>query len=82
MPLQGGFVSAGVPGWTVPFGPGDSGAPEMLPLPDELIFLSGITTSGPSPGMQADMDKLSREAGLDPAQYQMQWLHLDAYPNP
>ncbi len=82
MPLQRGFVSAGVPGWTVPFGPGDSGAPLLLPLPDELVFLSGVTTSGPSAGMQADMDLLSREAGLDPRKYQMQWLNLDKYPNP
>jgi hypothetical protein len=79
---QGGFVSAEVPGWTVPYGGGDSGAPIMLPLPAELVFFGGLTTSAPSPGMQADMDMLSRQAGLDPAKYQMQWVSLDKYLNP
>jgi hypothetical protein len=82
MPLQGGYVSASVEGWTVPIRGGDSGAPLMLPLPDELVFYGGITTSAPSLGMQADMDMLSRQAGLDPSKYQMQWLNLDSYPNP
>jgi hypothetical protein len=81
-PLQGGYVSAGIPGWTIPERGGDSGAPIMLPLPDELVFYMGQTTSPPSPGMQADMDMLSRKADLDPAKYQMQWLDFDKYPNP
>ena len=81
-PLQGGVVSAGIPGWTIPERGGDSGSPIMLPLPGELVFFMGQTTSPPSPGMQADMDMLSRKAGLDPAAYQMQWLDLDKYPNP
>jgi hypothetical protein len=54
----------------------------MLPLPGELIFLEGITTSPPSAEMQADMDMLSRKAGLDPSKYQMRWVNLDGYPNP
>jgi hypothetical protein len=53
----------------------------MLPLPDELVFYGGITTSPPSAQMQADMDMLSRKAGLDPRKYQMQWVNLDAYPD-
>ncbi len=81
MVLQGGFISAGVPGWTLPFRGGDSGNPIMLPLPGELVFIGGITTSAPSAAMQADMDLLSRKAGLDPRQYQMQWVNLDAYPD-
>ena len=81
MTLQGGYVSAEIPGWTVPFRGGDSGAPRMLPLPGELVFFGGITTSGPSPTMQADMDMLSRKAGLDPSKYQMQWVSLDSYSN-
>ena len=81
MTLQGGYVSAGVPGWTVPYRGGDSGAPVMLPLPEELVFLEGITTSPPSAKMQADMDMLSRQAGLDPSKYQMQWVNLDSYPD-
>ena len=82
MPLQGGYVSAGILPWDVPVRGGDSGWPRMLPLPGELVFLEGISTSPPSPGMQADMDMLSRQAGLDPSKYQMQWVSLDAYPDP
>jgi hypothetical protein len=81
MTLQGGFVSAGIPGWTVPFGGGDSGAPTMLPLPGELAMFGGLTTSPPSAEMQADMDMLSLKAGLDPRRYQMQWVDLDSYPD-
>jgi hypothetical protein len=81
MPLQGGYVSAGLPGWTVQIGGGDSGAPIMLPLPGELVFFAGLTTSPPSAQMQADMDMLSRKAGLNPRRYQMQWVNLDSYPD-
>jgi hypothetical protein len=81
MALQEGFISTGIAGWTVPFRGGDSGAPMMLPLPDELVFYGGLTTSPPSAQMQADMDMLSRRAGLDARKYQMQWVNLDAYPD-
>ena len=54
------------------FKAGDSGSPNLLPLLGELVFWSGRSTSGASPQMQADMDELSRQAGLDPAKYQMQ----------
>ena len=53
----------------------------MLPLPGELVFFAGLTTSPPSAQMQADMDMLSRRAGLDPRRYQMQWVNLDSYPD-
>jgi hypothetical protein len=79
---QGGYISASVPGWDIPARGGDSGSPKMLPLPDELVFLEGTTTSPPSAEMQADMDMLSRMAGLDPSKYQMQWLNLDSYRTP
>jgi hypothetical protein len=79
--LQEGYVSANVPGWTVPIRAGDSGNPVMLPLPDELVFIGGITTSPPGAQMQADMDLLSRQAGLDPRKYQLQWVNLAAYPD-
>ena len=79
---QGGYVSADVPGWDIPARGGDSGSPKMLPLPDELVFLGGTTTSPPSAEMQEDIDMLSRTAGLDPSKYQMQWVNLDGYPNP
>ena len=81
MTLQEGYVSAGVPGWNVPVRGGDSGAPRMLPLPGELVFLEGISTDPPSAEMQADMDMLSRQAGLDPRRYQLQWVNLDGYPD-
>jgi hypothetical protein len=81
MALQDGFMSTGIPEWTVPFRGGDSGAPTMLPLPDELVFFGGLSTSPPSAQMQADMDMLSRKAGLNPRKYQMQWVNLDAYPD-
>ena len=81
MPLQDGFISTGIPGWTVQFRGGDSGAPTMLPLPEELVFFGGLGTSPPSTQMQADMDMLSRKAGLNPRKYQMQWVNLDAYPD-
>lgn len=81
MSLQGGFVTAGVAEWTVPVAGGDSGAPRMLPLGGELVFLWGISTSPPSAEMQADMDMLSLKTGLDPRRYQMQWVDLDSYPD-
>jgi hypothetical protein len=81
MALQDGFISTGIPGWTTKYRSGDSGTPMMLPLPDELVFYSGLSTSPPSAQMQADMDMLSRKAHLDPRKYQMQWVNLDAYPD-
>jgi hypothetical protein len=78
---QGGNVSADVPGFTVDtMKVGDSGSPDMLPLPGELVFLNGRTSSGPSPKMQADMDELCRLEGLDPAKYQLQYPNLSNYP--
>lgn len=78
---QGGNVSAGVPGFTVEIMKGgDSGSPNMVPLPGELVFWNGRTTSGVSPEMQADMDQLCRLEGIDPRKYQVQWVDLSAYP--
>jgi hypothetical protein len=57
---------------------GDSGSPNMLPLPGELVFSGGRATSGPGPEMQADMDELCRREGLDPQRYQMQWVELSS----
>ena len=80
---QGGSISANfAPFIANTFKAGDSGSPNLLPLPGELVFWSGRSTSGPSPQMQADMDELSRKAGLDPAKYQMQWLDLSSFPTP
>jgi hypothetical protein len=80
---QGGCVSADYPPFVAnTWKGGDSGSPNMLPLPGELVFWSGRSTSGPSKQMQSDMDELSRKAGLDPANYQMQWFDLSGFPTP
>jgi len=77
---QTGHVSADIPDFTVDtWKGGDSGSPNMLPLPGELVFLSGRSTSGPSPEMQADMDELCRRDGIDLKRYQMHWVDLDSY---
>ncbi len=81
---QTGHVSAGnsVPYFWCNTGKGgDSGAPDMLPLPGELVFFRGRTSTGPDAAMQAEMDKLCRSEGLDPAKYQMQWVDLSSYPS-
>jgi hypothetical protein len=78
---QSGNVSAEVPGFKVnTWKGGDSGAPDMLPMPGELVFFQGRSTSGPSPEMQADMDVLSVKGGVNPKRYQMQWVDLSKYP--
>jgi hypothetical protein len=78
---QGGNVSANCAPFIVnTWKGGDSGSPDLLPMPGELVFFRGRSTSGPSQQMQSDMDALSRSAGLDPAKYQMQWLDLSSYP--
>ena len=80
-PEQGGNVSADIPGLTVnTWKGGDSGSPNLLPLPGELVFFAGRSTSGPSAEMQADMDQLCKAQGLDPKQYQLHWVDLSAYP--
>jgi hypothetical protein len=79
---QGGQVSAEVPGLTVnTWKGGDSGSPNLLPLPGELVFFSGRSTSGPSPEMQADMDALSKTEGLNPKDYQLRWVDLSKFPS-
>lgn len=59
---------------------GNSGSPFMIARTDgALVFFGGATTSSPSvppPGtdpIQADMDFLSIDAGLNPSNYQMTW---------
>jgi hypothetical protein len=59
---------------------GDSGSPNLLPMPGELFFFSGRSTSEATAEMQADIDQLSKSARLDPKKYQLQWLDLRAYP--
>ena len=78
---QGGYVSADLPGLTVPtWKGGDSGSPNMLPLPGELLFTSGRSTSGATAAMQADIDELCRREGLNPAKYRLEWVDLSRFP--
>ncbi len=79
---QYGHVSGGLPGWTVDtWKAGDSGSPNMLPMPGELVFMGGRSTSGASAEMQEDIDELSRQAGLDPARYRLRWSDLSGFPD-
>jgi hypothetical protein len=79
---QRGMVSTEVFGLKVDtWKAGDSGSPDMLPLPGELVFINGRSTSGACPEMQADMDQLCRLARLDPRKYQLKWVDLSAYPS-
>jgi hypothetical protein len=78
---QAGHVNAGIEGFIVnAWKGGDSGAPDMLPLANELVFYGGRSTASPSPVMQADMDTLCRMEGLDPRGYQLQWADLSRFP--
>jgi hypothetical protein len=78
---QSGHVSAGVEPLTVnTWKGGDSGSPNMIPMPGELVFFSGRSTSGPTPGMQADIDELCRQEKVDATQYQLRWLDFSKYP--
>jgi len=82
MTEQTGRVSADVPPFEVPIlKGGDSGSPNMLPMPRELVLFGGRATSTPSPEMQADMDELCRSQGVDPSDYQLQWYDLSKYPS-
>jgi hypothetical protein len=79
---QTGQINPMIPGQFVPvLKGGDSGSPNLLPMPGELLFTSGRSTSGPSPEMQRDMDELCRLGGLNPKHYQMQWVDLSAFPD-
>jgi hypothetical protein len=78
---QGGHVSTSIAPLTVnTWKGGDSGSPNMLPFPGELVFFSGRSTSGPTPGMQQDMDEQCRLEGLNPAKYQLRWADLSKFP--
>lgn len=81
MTEQEGNVSAAIPGFTFNvLKGGDSGSPNMLPLPGELVFYNGRTTTPPCPEMQQDMDELCRQEGLNPTNYRLQWVDLEGYP--
>jgi hypothetical protein len=78
---QDGNVIAELPGFIYgSYKGGDSGSPNLLPMPGELVFISGRSTSTPTPAMQADMDELCRLERLQPGKYQMQWFNISQYP--
>jgi hypothetical protein len=78
---QVGHVNVGIAGFTVnAWKGGDSGAPDMLPLANELVFTGGRSTASPNPVMQADMDTLCRMERLNPRRYQLQWADLSRFP--
>ena len=71
----------GVPGFYFnAFKGGDSVSPNMLLIDNDLVMFSGRSTSPPGPTIQAAMDTLSIMSGLDPANYQLQWKDLSAFP--
>jgi len=77
---QSGQVDADMPGFSVnTWKGGDSGSPNMLPIPGELVFVTGRSTSGASSAMQNDMDELCRLEGLDPRKYRLQWFRLPEF---
>lgn len=78
---QEGRVSSGVAPFSVnTWKGGDSGSPNMIPLPGELIFINGRSTSGPTPEMQRDIDELCRQEKVDAAKYQLRWADFSKYP--
>jgi hypothetical protein len=58
---------------------GDSGSPDFYIVSNSLVMVQGRTTAGWSSQMQADADALSRWAGLDPAQYQIQLFDFSQF---
>jgi len=78
---QNGNVTVELPGLMYPYYKGgDSGSPNLLPMPGELVFFSGRSTASPNPAMQSDMDELCRKERLQPANYQMQWYNISQFP--
>jgi hypothetical protein len=78
---QEGRVSSSVAPLTVnTWKGGDSGSPNMIPMPGELVFFSGRSTSGPTPEMQRDIDELCRQEKVDVAKYQLRWADFSKYP--
>jgi len=74
--IKGIFPQFAVNGWKG----GDSGSPNFLPMPDGMLVLAGGRgTSFASPEMQADIDTLTRWAGLRTNDYQLRWVSPTNY---
>jgi hypothetical protein len=73
-----GYCAAGLPPFIYPLlVAGDSGSPNMIPTPDhKLAMISGRSTSGASPQMQADIDTLTALVGLSTNNYQLRWYDM------
>jgi len=81
MTEQWGQVSAEIPGFQVHVGKGgDSGSPNLMPFPGQLVFYSGRATSGLDAQVQSEMDELCRQERLDSRKYQLRWLDVSRYP--
>lgn len=81
MPEQEGHAHVDLPGFTYKYMKGgDSGSPNLLPMPGELVFFGGRSTSGPSDAMQADIDALCKKEKVSSEKYQLRWLDLSAFP--
>lgn len=81
MPEQEGNVDTGLPGFSYPsMKGGDSGAPNLLPFFDELVFYGGRSTSGASQKMQEDIDALCKKEKVSPVTYQLRWVDLSRFP--
>jgi hypothetical protein len=81
MTEQWGQVSAEIPGFKVHVGKGgDSGSPNLMPFPGELVFYSGRATSGLDAQVQSEMDELCRQERLNPKKYQVRWVDVSKYP--
>jgi hypothetical protein len=62
--------------------PGDSGSPEMLPLPDGRLAIFGLTSGAAnSYKMQELIDQLTVSEGLNTADYQLKLVDLSLWPN-
>ena len=60
---------------------GDSGAPNFLLLDNELVFVSGRTTTGFSQTMLTNINLLTTSAGLSTNNYQPQIYDLTGFPD-
>jgi hypothetical protein len=60
---------------------GDSGSPNMLRLTNEVVFLSGRSTTGVSSLMLSNINAMTLSAGISTNDYQPQFVDLSGWPN-
>jgi len=77
---QGGHVALDLPGFALnTWKAGDSGSPDLLPMPGELVFTGGRSTSSATPLMQTDINVFCRIEGLDPEHQQLHWFDFSTF---